>query len=112
MAQRLHVRKVNRVEFSDGIFPSGDNTFYEIDDILINMSESGWQSDDEKRLEIPKDDFRKGVENIRRMTDDTFSKKYPRLSAAGYTPAKTADALQSLLDESDSQDENVSLDWF
>lgn len=112
MASGLHVRKVNRVEFSDGIFPSYDNTFYEVDDILVNMSESGWQSDDEQRLEIPKDDFRKGVENIRRMTDNAFGEKYPRLSAAGYTPAKTADALQSLIDESDPQGENVSLDWF
>lgn len=112
MSSRLHVRKVNRIEHSDGFFPSGDMTFYEIDDILVNMSDYARQSEDENSLEIPKDDFRKGVEGIRRMTDDAFCEKYPRLSAAGYTPAKTADALQSLLDESDPQDENVSLDWF
>lgn len=112
MSSRLHVRKVNHIEHSSGIFPTIDNTFYEVDDILVNMSKSGWQSEDENSLEIPKDDFRKGVENIRRMTDNAFSKKYPRLSAAGYTPAKTADALQILLDESDPQDENVTLDWF
>ena len=108
MGYRLHVRKINHVEYADGVFNNmGDS----IIPMLYDFPGDHWVSDDEERMEINKDDFREGIAALKKMTEKEFKEKYPRV-VMEMTKEKCISTLTSLLEEADPDQDVVSLDWF
>ena len=112
MSERLHVRKLNRIEYGTGLFSTGDGTYDDTMDLLREVSSNVWTSEDETSLEIPKADLRNGIKKLRRMSETTFRKKHPSLAKVGYTVKRATDHLQSFLEEADPEGDTVALDWF
>lgn len=108
MGYRLHVRKINRVEYSDGVFNNMNDS---IEPVLNDFPGDRWVSDDESRMEMDKEDFQEGIDLLKAMSDKDFEKKYPGV-AREMTRQACVDAMQSLLDEADPQGSVIALDWY
>jgi hypothetical protein len=109
MSNRIHSRKINRIEYSVGIF--NGQSASEIHSILTDFSNDVYVSEDENRMEMPKKDFQEGIDNFRSMGEEEFKEAYPVL-ASEYTKDQVADNLQYLLDVADPEQLEITLDWF
>lgn len=109
MGYRLHARKINHIEYTDGVF---NNMGDVIIPLLRDFPGDHWESEDESRMEINKDDFRKGIRKLKWMTEKKINEKYPSILSEDMTKKKLIDTLSALLEEAEPNDDVVSLDWF
>ena len=109
MGYRLHVRKINHVEYTDGVFNNMGDC---IIPMLHDFPGDHWVSDDEERMEINKDDFREGIAALKKMTEEEFNKKYPGVVVHEESKDGCVAILTSLLTAADPDQDVVSLDWF
>lgn len=108
MGYRLHVRKINRIEYSTGSFNNmGDSVM----PVLHDFPGDHWVSEDDCRLEINKDDFRDGIRKLKEMTSEQFKASYPRFTPE-MTKEELVETLEELLEEADPDGDVVALDWF
>ena len=111
MGYRLHVRKINRVEYGTGLFNHGHQA---IMPILREMSEDISVDYDNDEIEMPKDDFKAGIENLKNLSDDEFRKKYPEVFKE--YPKETKETivknLEVFLEEADPENDTIAFDWY
>ncbi len=108
MGYRLYVRKINRIEYSDGAFNNmGDSVI----PLLRDFPGDHWDPDDESRMEIDREDFKQGVEALERMPEKEFNGKYPGITRE-MSKDECVATLRTLLEESDPKNDVVALDWF
>ena len=111
MSDRLHARKVNKIEYGD-IAAFNDTCKDTIRNMLYGFSEEIWESEDENELEMPKSDLKAGIDTLLEMSDEEFSKEYETLIKEGYTKDKVISILNGLLEEADPNNDEIRLDWF
>lgn len=109
MGYRLHARKINRIEYTDGVFNNMNDS---IIPMLHDFPGDHWETEDESRMEIDKDDFREGIQILEKMSEKEINEKYPGVLNEYMTKKKLVDTLSSLLEQSEPKDDVVSLDWF
>lgn len=115
MSERLHVRKINKIEHGIGHFGglnypnNGINALLLCDDIF---GDSTWESEDGDALEIPRKDLLSGIDKLGAMTDEEFNERFPDFAEYGYTKEQVCTCLREYADESDQDFEKVYLEWF
>ena len=108
MGYRLHVRKINRVEYADGVFNNMNDS---IIPMLRDFPGDHWEPEDEARMEIEKEDFREGIGDLKKMSEQKFGERYPGIIRE-MTKKECIETLESILEEADPNQSVVSLDWF
>lgn len=108
MGYRLHVRKINRIEYSLGAFNNMNDS---IMPILSDFPGETWKSEDHTQVEIEKENFQKGIEKLEEMTEIQFREKYPAFPK-DMTKSELTLNLHTLLAEADPVGNTVTLDWF
>lgn len=111
MGYRLHARKINRVEYGDVAAFNG-SCMDDIRRMVFDFSEDIWESEDESELEMPKADFKAGIEAVRKMSDEDFAEEYQALVKEGYSKSTVVALLSGLLAEADPDNDEIYLDWF
>ena len=109
MGYRLHARKINHIEYTFGVF---NNMGDVIIPLLRDFPGDHWESEDESRMEIDKDDFREGIQILEKMTEKKINEEYPGVLGEYMTKKDLVDTLSFLLKESEPRDNVVSLDWY
>jgi len=111
MGYRLHVRKVNKIEYGD-ISVFNGSCADEINSLIRKEAGSLYEAEDGSEIELPKEDFRQGIESLKEMTDEEFAGKYKNLVQEGYTREKVIGYFEGFLEEADPDSEYIYFDWF
>ena len=109
MGNRLHARTLNRIEYSDGGYNWNP---YRLSLLLSSFSDSFWINEEETECSLPKVDFKKGIENLKKLTEKQFNKEHPSILVDGLSLQNLIADLEGLLDSADPEHDEIYMDWF
>ncbi len=111
MGYRLHARKVNKIEYGD-IAAFNGSCVEDINSMIAGFTEDLYESEDGSELEMPKADFKAGIQGVRAMSDEEYAEEYGHLAGVGYTRDVVVGILEGFLAEADPDNDEICLDWF
>ncbi len=78
---------------------------------LLDLSENCWTPEDEERIEMPKEDFKEGIEHLHSMSNEDYEKKWPDVKKL-YKKEELCSILNKLYEEADPDNDTIAFDWF